>query len=216
MVSIVVALALQELLDRLPTIDALWEPTWLAVRVWCEALIALTIIFKMWSGFVLGAATSERVPRPADLIGPIGILVFVDAQIASIDVEHILRWLYILGVGSLAAAAFIAGQRLRFDEQRRLERGSVASSGRMRVFTSLPDPATVETWIGAIALVFALLHQTIEFREPGQLAICAVLLVVEAASAVGPVMAWRILRRSEDALLEAGALPGAADEREPH
>jgi hypothetical protein len=213
MVSIVVALALQELLDRLPTVDELWKPTWLAVRIWCEVLVAFAIIFKMWSGFVLGAATSERVPRPADLIGPIGILVFVDAQIASIDAEHVLRWLYILGVGQLAAAAFIAGQRMRFDEQRRIERGLAASPRRMRVFASLPDPATVETWIGTLALAFAVLHQTIEFAEPGLLAICAVLLIVEAASAIGPVMAWRILRGSEDALIESGSLP-AEDERE--
>ncbi|HTO56657.1 MAG TPA: hypothetical protein VMJ74_02630, partial [Pseudomonadales bacterium] len=69
MISIVVALALQEWLDRLPTIDALWQPSWVGTRVWCQALIGFAIILKMWTGFVLGAATSHRVPRPLDLIG---------------------------------------------------------------------------------------------------------------------------------------------------
>ena len=201
MVSIVVALALQEWLDRLPTVDVLWSPSWVAVRVWLQAATAFAIILTMWTGFVLGAATSLRVPRPIDLLGPMGLLVFVDAQIGSIDAEHALRWLYVLGVGSLVAAAFIAGQQMRFDEQRRIERS--AGAGRLRGFALLPNPATVETWIGAVALVFALFHQTIDFGEPGLLAICAVLFIVEAASAVGPLMAWRILRRTEDALLEA-------------
>ena len=164
MISIVVALALQEWLDRLPTIDVLWEPSWVAVRVWCQAAVAFAIILKMWTGFVLGAATSQRVPGPLDLLGPMGVLIFVDAQIGSIDVEHALRWLYVLGVGSLFAAAFIAGQRMRFDEQRRVERdlADTRNPSRMGVFAALPEPATAETWIGAIALVFALLHQTIE------------------------------------------------------
>jgi len=179
MISIVVALALQEWLDRLPTIDALWQPSWVGTRVWCQALIGFAIILKMWTGFVLGAATSHRVPRPLDLIGPMGLLVFVDAQIASIDVEHALRWLYILGIGSLAAAGLIAG----------------------RAFATLPDPATVETWIGAGALVAALAHQTIGLGERGLLAFCIVMLIVQIGSATGPIMAWRILYRREAALL---------------
>jgi len=195
MVSIVVALALQEWLDRLPMVDALWQPSWVAVRVWCQALVSFAIILKMWTGFVLAAATSQRVPRALDLIGPMGILVFVDAQIASIDVDHELRWLYILGVGSLAAAAFIAGQRMTFVT------GPGTDARTTRTFTSLPDAATVETWIGAGALVAALAHQTIGFGERGLLAVFAVLLVVQIASAVGPIMAWRILHRREAELL---------------
>jgi len=203
MVSIVVALALQEWLDRLPTVDALWQPSWVAVRVWCQALVSFAIILKMWTGFVLAAATTQRVPRPIDLIGPMGILVFVDAQIACIDVDHALRWLYILGVGSLAAAAFIAGQRMSF------EATPGTDAGTARAFSSLPDPATVETWIGAAALAFALGHQTIGFGEGGLLAVCAVLLVVQLASATGPILAWRILYRRETELLHAQRGDGA-------
>ena len=195
MVSIVVALALQEWLDRLPAVDALWQPSWVAVRVWCQALVSFAIILKMWTGFVLAAATTQRVPRAIDLIGPMGILVFVDAQIACIDADHVLRWLYILGVGQVAAAAFIAGQRIRFEAK------PDSDAGAARAFSSLPDPATVETWIGAGSLVAALAHQTIGFGEPGLLAVSAVILLVQIASAAGPIMAWRILHHREAALL---------------
>ncbi|HET6471890.1 MAG TPA: hypothetical protein VFG38_08605 [Pseudomonadales bacterium] len=195
MISIVVALALQEWLDRLPTIDALWEPSWVGTRVWCQALIGFAIILKMWTGFVLGAATSHRVPRPLDLIGPMGLLVFVDAQIASIDVEHALRWLYVLGVGSLAAAGLIVGQRMTFDTNPETD----PTTGR--AFAALPDPATVEVWIGVGALVAGLAHQTIGLGERSLLAFCIVMLIVQIGSAAGPIMAWRILYRREAALL---------------
>ena len=193
MISIVVALALQELLDRLPTIDALWQPSSIAVRLWCQVLVAFAIIVKMWVGFVLGAASTERVPRVSDLLGPMGILVFVDAQIASIDVEHALRWFYILGVGQLAAAAFIAGQQMAFGDARR----DAASTGQR---AALVDPATAEAWIGVCALVAALADQTIEFGDWGLLVGCAFLLIIEVASAAGPIVGWRMLRRREEQL----------------
>ena len=191
MVSIVVALALQELLDRLPTIDALWEPSWIAARIWCQAFVAFAIIIKMWSGFVLNASISERVPGPIDLLGPMGILVFVDAQIASIGVDGFARWAYILGAGSLVAAAYISSQRITTASS------AVTATAARRAFRSIPNPAFVEAWIAAAALAAGLAHQTLQLGERGLLIAAGSLLVVEAASAIGPIFAWRVLRQIE-------------------
>ncbi|HTO56206.1 MAG TPA: hypothetical protein VMJ74_00365, partial [Pseudomonadales bacterium] len=92
-------------------------------------------------------------------------------------------------------AGLIAGQRMTFDSTP----GTDATTGR--AFATLPDPATVETWIGAGALVAALAHQTIGLGERGLLAFCIVMLIVQIGSATGPIMAWRILYRREAALL---------------
>ena len=195
MVSIIVALALQQWLDRLPAVDAMWEPTLVAARIWCQALTAVVIIVKMWSGFVLASVVTERVPSALDLLGPIGILIFVDAQIASIGVDHVLRWWYVLGAGSLLAAAFIAGQMI--DSGRRTPQEAEVIEGRaglMRRFGAA-HPPTVETFLGIVALLIAALHQAIGLNETGLLIAGSFYLIAQTVSAMGPIVAWRVLRR---------------------
>jgi hypothetical protein len=199
MVSIIVALALQQWLDRLPTIDAMWELTQVAVRIWCQALVAFVIIAKMWSGFVLAGVVNERVPTAVDMLGPLGILIFVDAQIASIGVDHALRWWLVLGAGSLLAAAFIAGQRVVNPDVTREQVESESTSGRSaigrRIGTS--HPATFEVALGVVALLIAAVHWTVGLGEFGLLAASALFLLGEALSATGAIMGWRILRKIE-------------------
>ena len=198
MVSIIVALALQQWLDRLPVVDAMWEPTPVAARIWCQALTAIVIIVKKWSGFVLASVVTERVPTALDLLGPIGILIFVDAQIASIGVEHVLRWWYVLGAGSLLAAAFIAGQMIDNPDRTPSEAEFVAGrSSLMRRFGAA-NPATAEAALGIVALLIAASHQTIGLDQTGLLIAGSLYLIAQAVSAIGPIVAWRVLRRLGD------------------
>lgn len=196
MVSIIVALALQQWLDRLPAVDAMWEPTLLAARIWCQALTAFAIIVKMWSGFALAAVVTERVPTALDLLGPIGILIFVDAQIASIGVEHVLRWWCVLGAGSLFAAAFVAGQFFASTQTTSADAASVAARSRLGRSFGIGHPATAEALLGGVAVLVAVLHQTIGFGEPGLFVASALFLIAQALSAVGPMLAWHALRES--------------------
>jgi len=62
MVSIIVALALQQWLDRLPVVDATWEPTPVAARVWCQALTAIVIIGVAGSLYLIAQAVSAIGP----------------------------------------------------------------------------------------------------------------------------------------------------------
>ncbi len=194
LVSIVVALALQELLSRLPTIDALWHTTIVGARVWCQVLVALVIIIKMWTGFVLTAVATERVPRALDLVGPILVLVFVDAQIASIGVEHALRWWYVLGAGSLVAAAFIAGQAPIAAAE--MVPGGGQPGG---IAAGFRRPALIEVAMGGLALLIAVLHHLVEFGDVTLLVVSAVYLVCQLLSAIGPIVGWTILRNAETA-----------------
>ncbi len=192
LVSIIVALALQQLLNLLPTLDALWEFTIVAARIWCQALVAFVIIIKMWTGFVLAAVVTDRVPRAIDLLGPMAVLIFVDAQIASIGVEHTLRWWYVMGAGSLVAAWFIAGQMS-------IVSGSAARvADDDRVATGFRRPAVVEAAAGVLALGIAVLHHLIELGEVGLLVAGAIYLVGQLLSAVGPIVSWRMLRDGEE------------------
>jgi hypothetical protein len=195
MVSIIVALALQQWLDRLPNVAAMWEPSLVAARIWCQALTAFVIIVKMWSGFVLASVVTERVPSALDLLGPIGILIFVDAQIASIGVEHVLRWWYVLGAGSLLAAAFIAGQMIDNPDRTAPEAEFIAGRSRLMRRFGAANPATAEATLGIVALLIAALHQAIGLDETGLLVACSLYLIAEAVSAIGPIVAWRVLRR---------------------
>ena len=185
LISIIVALALQQLLNLLPTIDALWAVNVVAARLWCQALVGFVIIVKMWTGFVLTAVVSERVPRAIDLLGPIGVLVFVDAQIACIDVEHTLRWWYVLGIGSLFAAAFIAGQ-MALDSVTR--GGAPGFSPADRIAAAFRRPATVEATLGVLALVIAMLHNLVHFGEAGLLVVGAIYLLAQLISSIGPIV----------------------------
>ncbi len=198
LVSIVVALALQQLLDRLPTVDALWEFTIVAAGIWCQALVAFVIIIKMWTGFVLTAVVTDRVPRALDLLGPIGVLIFVDAQIASIGVEHTLRWWYVMGAGSLVAAAFIAGQLpvASVDPQRNADAFDGLAAGFRR-------PAAIEVAAGILALGIAVLHQLFELSAVGLLVVGVLYLVGQLISAIGAIVGWRALR-------DADAMPRGA------
>lgn len=190
LVSIVVALALQQLLDLMPKIDALWELTIVGARIWCQVLVGFVIIIKMWTGFVLTAVAIERVPRPLDLMGPIGVLIFVDAQIACVGVEHTLLWWYVLGIGSLVAAAFIASQTPYAADAVRGTDGAVAAGFRR--------PAYVEVAAGVLALGIAVLHHLVEFGDVGLLAVSVIYLVGQLISAIGPIIGWRVLRDAEN------------------
>lgn len=193
LVSIIVALALQQMLDLMPRVDALWEVSIVGVRVWCQVLVGFVIIVKMWTGFVLTAVAIERVPRPLDLLGPIGVLVFVDAQIASIGVEHTLRWWYVLGAGSLVAAAFIASQApLAISDAVR------DADARGRVATGFRRPALIEVAAGVLALAIAVLHHIVVFGDVGLLVVSVIYLVGQLFSAIGPMVGWRVLRDAEE------------------
>jgi hypothetical protein len=198
MVSIIVAFALQEWLDRLPTIDSMWEPSLLAARIWCQALVGFVIIVKMWSGFVLTSVVSERVPTAVDLLGPIGILIFVDAQIASIGETHVLRWWYVLAAGSLVAAAFIAVQtRFASGKRSTFVARFAPSSSRLGNWLGPRLPATAEAVLGIIALLVAALHHAMHLSETSLLVASAVYLAIQGLSAVGPMLTWRMLRNAQ-------------------
>ena len=199
LVSIIVALALQQLLDLLPTIDALWEPTVVAARLWCQALVGFVIIVKMWTGFVLAAVVSERVPRAIDLIGPIGILIFVDAQIANIGVEHALRWWYVMGAGSLVAAIYIESQSVSDSRSRRNDKSAITaeSDAITRPFAAR-HPAAAEVAAGVSALGIAVLHQSAQLGERGLLLVSAIYFVGQLVTAAGPIVGWRLLRKLEE------------------
>ena len=193
MVSIIVAFSLQEWLQRLPTIDALWEPTQVAMRIACQALIAFLIILKIWSGFLLSSVMNERVPTAMDLLGPIAILVFVDAQIASIGVDHVLRFWYVLGAGSMMAAAFISGQMsgVSFGPE------IAAITSRFGARGILRNPVAIEMMLASVALLVGVLHQTVELSESGLMAASVLFLGAEALSATGSIFGWRALRKLE-------------------
>ena len=110
LVSIIVALSLEQLLDALPEIDALWRADFEAARIWCQVLTVFAIIVKIWSGFVFSAVMRTSLPRAIDFLAPIGLLVFVDAQIATLG-DPVLRWWIIIGLGSFLATVYLASQQ---------------------------------------------------------------------------------------------------------
>lgn len=193
LVSIVVALALQLWLDRLPEIDAMWEPTSIAARIWFQALTAVVIIVKMWTGFTLSAIVVERVPHPVDLLGPMGVLIFVDAQIMNISAENAVRWWYVLGVGSLVAALYLHLEARITSRDRRGRNPSAEATSAARPVR----PDLVECSVGLLALGIGASQQLLAFGESTLLVLCAAFLAIELATLAGPLLAWRALRRSE-------------------
>jgi hypothetical protein len=189
LVSIIVALTLEQLLDLLPTIDAMWEPTLIAATVWCQAVIAFAIIVKMSAGFILSGVQHQRVPGAVDFLAPLGLLVFVDAQIAAIGTDHVVRWWYVLGAGSWFAAGYLSmhlGYDAHDDEASRLARA------RFR------HAVIVEVTLGTVAIAVAVMHQAVALG-PVELFVAALLfLLLEIASTAGPMVAWHALRRMSD------------------
>jgi hypothetical protein len=189
LVSIIVALTLEQLLDLLPTIEAMWEPTLIAATVWCQALIAFAIIVKMSAGFILSGVQLQRVPGATDFLAPLGLLVFVDAQIAAIGTDHVVRWWYVLGAGSWFAAGYLSmhlGYDADDDEASRLTRPHFRHA------------VIVEVTLGTVAVAIALLHQAFAFSPVALFAAALLFLLLEIASTAGPLVAWHALRRISD------------------
>ena len=182
LVSIIVALTLENLLDNVGTNPALWRFDATALTLWCHVLTVLAVTLKIWSGFAFNAIVLDRLPRTSDVLGPIGILLLVYSLIATIAPEREALWWTFMSAGSFVAAAYL---RTQSPDATSLTTSSRRGTGA---------PTGFEIALGSAAAAIAAFVWTVDLERATVLALAAAYLVAQAVSAVFALRVWAYAR----------------------
>jgi hypothetical protein len=197
-VSIIVALALENLLDRIGELPPLWAGGAPAFTLWCHALTVLAVTVKIWSGFTFNAIVLDRLPRASDVLGPLGILLLVYSLIACIAPGREFAWWTFMAAGTFVAAAYL---RTHAPDATSL---SPATGRPMRA------PVAVELGLASAAATVAAFVWAGGIAGVTMAVFAAAYLLAQTASAVAALGVWRYAR---NVIAEARAGATAASPR---
>jgi hypothetical protein len=107
LLSIIVALAFENLLEAMNAIDAFWERSALALLVWLQALGVTATVLTMWSGTALLITLKERPPRTTDFLIPIAFLALLHVIIANLGNVPAHLWFYAAAAGAALAGSMV-------------------------------------------------------------------------------------------------------------
>lgn len=178
MISIVLALALENLLERLRHVPLLTlDPE--GILVGLQALALVATVLAMWSGFAYVVLFTTRPPSFADFVTPIVLLVLLDLTIRAIGTAGLVPWFAIAGVGSWLVAL------------------QIRPEWRMRKTPRMWRSLLLQVVLGVGGLLGALLVAVGVLGLAGATALVALFLAIQSAAAWGTVQLW--IRRTSRA-----------------
>ena len=107
LLSIIVALVLENLLSHLSSIGIADIPWPNAARPWLETAAVLTSVVATWAGFGLSFSFSSARPHPFDFLSPFVLLIMLYIAVQYIGHDTPAPFLLSIGASSLAAALML-------------------------------------------------------------------------------------------------------------
>ncbi|HEY5680143.1 MAG TPA: hypothetical protein VIS55_08775 [Pseudomonadales bacterium] len=178
LLSIVVALILENLLSVYWERPQPFESDALQWLFWLQAGLVLATALSMWSGFALSFNYLHlRQPTTLDIIAPFGLLITMNLAIGAMHPALPAGFLLASGSGSL-----LAGFILFLDTRNSRRRGKSGPVSALAIQISI----ALLSIAGAGAIAFEWLG------IPGACAVLAVALFTQVTSIVGIARSWRL------------------------
>lgn len=181
LLSVIVALILENLLNQLGNSDSNWS----SALPWLQATLVAATVLSIWSGFALLLSTSTRQPAPIDFISPFALLITLTLAANSLGTTELVKFfgfLMLSGVVSIWAL----NAELRFLVQHK----EPAMNGvRRAIYVQAADAALA----GLMALVVLLAS------PPNAMLVIALMIAIaiQGAAAFGTMEGWRFVTQEE-------------------
>jgi len=173
LLSIIVALVLENLLNELSQSEILWGATLASAVLWLQVLVILATVMCIWSGFAI-ALSLGRSPYWGDFIAPMGLLIALFAAATNLYPQPAHWWFVAVAFGS-----GLSGWILHYDSLSAEKAGHPGPQTAMKIQLGL----AIYYLLGAVVLLF--------FNQPIIIAsLIFAALVVEASVARGILIAW--------------------------
>lgn len=99
LLSVTVALILENLLNQLGAITADWS----TALPWLQAGVVAVTVLTIWSGFALILSVSTRQPSAVDFIYPFGLLIALTLAANSVGEDKLVQFFLFLALGGVFA-----------------------------------------------------------------------------------------------------------------
>jgi hypothetical protein len=107
LVSIIVALVFENLLEVLSANPYLWTVTIEGLLTWLRTLATTATVILIWLGMALMITVIDRAPFPRDFLLPVVLLALLHVLIGTIESESAHAWLYAAAGGQVIGASMI-------------------------------------------------------------------------------------------------------------
>jgi hypothetical protein len=179
LLSIIVALAFENLIEHVRNLPELWQTSTAAMLGWLQVMAITATVIAMWAGLSLQITLSSRAPGGADFLTPIAFLALLHIGIGAIGGASAHVFLY-----ATAGGAALGGLTL-WRESRNPQSGRRWSTGAMAALAQFALAAV--TACGAV-----LIHAAVVGLR-GTLAFTTAYLALQTVSATLGIRGWRQL-----------------------
>jgi hypothetical protein len=177
LLSIIVALAFENLLEAMNASAVLWQRSDAQPLAWLQVVAITATIVTMWSGTTLQIMMADRAPRGPDFLFPIGFLALLHVLIANLGTIPAHMWLY-----AATGGATLAGTMIWFD----------ARTTATRLGPRKGPVVTQLTMAGVCGLGAVLVHAG-WMGLAGTMAVTLLYVIVQSISATFTIRGWRRL-----------------------
>lgn len=182
LLSVIVALILENLLNQLGNSDSNWS----SALPWLQAAVVAATVISIWSGFALLLSTSNRQPEPIDFISPFTLLITLTLAANSLGTEELVKFF-----GFLLLAGLVSIWALNAELRFMIKNEDPASRGvKKAIYLQAAGTAVA----GLMALVLLVLAST----PTAALVIGLIIAIaIQGAAAFGTMEGWRFVTQEE-------------------
>jgi hypothetical protein len=183
LVSIIVALVFENLLEALSANPYLWTATIEGLLTWLRTLATMATVILIWLGMALMITVIDRAPWPRDFLLPVVLLALLHVLIGTIDSESAHVWLYAAAGGPVIAASMIWLDA----------RGDVRIQARPANRRAWALAARIQMLLAALTLLGAMLVHAGVLDAAGAIVLTAAYLLGQSIGIANLMRAWRAL-----------------------